>query len=319
MKPPIRAVALLLFAMAAAGLLWLAWRPRSEDVDRLSGYVEGDALYLSAPVAGPVEKVSVAEGQRVAAGAALFALDPRQVAAQTRQRRSETAQAEEQARAAQAAHAQARANVDAARALALDARRVADRYARMKAADPGTVATQDLERAEANARASAAQLQAAEAQAANAAAQLEAARARIVQGQAATAEVDVRAEQLAPRAPSAGRIEAVFFQPGEWAAANQPVVSLLPDSRVKLRFFAPERSAALYRPGKVVRFSCDACGGERRATISYLSPRPEFTPPVIYARKARDRLVFMVEARPENPADLAPGTPVDVTPLERGR
>ena len=45
--------------------------------------------------------------------------------------------------------------------------------------------------------------------------------------------------------------------------------------------------------------------------------RPEFTPPVIYSREARDRLVYLVEARPS--VRLNPGLPVDVTPLGPGR
>jgi HlyD family secretion protein len=44
-----------------------------------------------------------------------------------------------------------------------------------------------------------------------------------------------------------------------------------------------------------------------------VSPRPEFTPPVIYSREARDRLVYLIEARPS--ARLNPGQPVDVSPL----
>jgi HlyD family secretion protein len=41
----------------------------------------------------------------------------------------------------------------------------------------------------------------------------------------------------------------------------------------------------------------------------------EFTPPIIYSRDSRDRLVFMVEAYPKRPAGLQPGLPVDVEPL----
>ena len=61
----------------------------------------------------------------------------------------------------------------------------------------------------------------------------------------------------------------------------------------------PERAVAAYRPGRPVRFRCDGCADGLAATITYVSPRPEFTPPIIYSREARDRLVFMVEARPD--------------------
>ncbi|HKR89497.1 MAG TPA: HlyD family secretion protein, partial [Phenylobacterium sp.] len=117
-----------------------------------------------------------------------------------------------------------------------------------------------------------------------------------------------------PRAPSPARVEDVYFQAGEWASANQAILSLLPDDRIWVRFFVPERQLAAYRLGGVVRFSCDGCAAGMTAKISYISPRPEFTPPVIYSREARDRLVYLVEARPS--ARLNPGQPVDVEALE---
>src|SRR3546814_6358834 len=109
---------------------------------------------------------------------------------------------------------------------------------------------------------------------------------------------------MAPVAPAAARVEDVFFQRGEWASANQPVVALIPDDRVYVHFFVPETEVAAYKPGQKVGFSCDGCPDDLSATIVYVSPRPEFTPPVIYSREARDRLVFMVEARPANGARL---------------
>ena len=132
------------------------------------------------------------------------------------------------------------------------------------------------------------------------------------------AEAASRLADLSPRAPAAGRIERVFYQPGDWAAANQPVVALLPEGRIKVRFFVPETALPLYRPGRTVRFSCDGCASGLTAVVAYVSPRPQFTPPVIYSRKTRDRLVFLVEARPARPAGLSPGQPVDVAPLAGG-
>ena len=51
------------------------------------------------------------------------------------------------------------------------------------------------------------------------------------------------------------------------------------------------------------------------ASINYLSPRPEYTPPILYNRANRAKLVFMVEAvfDPAIARDLHPGQPVDVT------
>jgi HlyD family secretion protein len=51
-----------------------------------------------------------------------------------------------------------------------------------------------------------------------------------------------------------------------------------------------------------------------RGRVSFISPRAEFTPPVIYSRENRAKLVFLVEAvfDPETAARLHPGQPVDV-------
>jgi HlyD family secretion protein len=84
---------------------------------------------------------------------------------------------------------------------------------------------------------------------------------------------------------------------------------------VKVRFYVPEKEVARYVPGRSVHFSCDGCGGSLTAVIRFVSPRPEFTPPVIFSRDSRDRLVFLVEAYPARPANLQPGLPVDVEPL----
>ena len=104
----------------------------------------------------------------------------------------------------------------------------------------------------------------------------------------------------------------MFFQKGEWAVANQPILALLPDDRIRIRFFAPEQTLSAYAIGRKVRFGCDGCAGGMTATITYVSPRPEFTPPIIYSRQARDRLVYLIEAQPS--VRLNPGQPVDVAP-----
>jgi HlyD family secretion protein len=117
-----------------------------------------------------------------------------------------------------------------------------------------------------------------------------------------------------PVAPDDALVENTFFNVGEWVPAGTPVVSLLPASRVKLRFFVPEQSLAAYKPGRVVHFACDGCAKGLTARIAYVSPRAEFTPPVIYSRETRDRLVYLVEAQPS--VRLNPGLPVDVEPLK---
>ncbi|MEZ6029009.1 MAG: HlyD family efflux transporter periplasmic adaptor subunit [Hyphomonadaceae bacterium] len=145
--------------------------------------------------------------------------------------------------------------------------------------------------------------------------QIAAADERVRQAEAAVEGARAQLDDQAQTAPVAGRIEEVFFQPGEWTPANQPVLSLIPDDRVRIRFFAPEAEVANYAVGREVAFACDSCPQGLRARINYVSPRPEFTPPVIYSRESRDRMVFMIEATPLGDAKLTPGLPVDVAPL----
>jgi HlyD family secretion protein len=110
-----------------------------------------------------------------------------------------------------------------------------------------------------------------------------------------------------------GRIEEVFYQPGELVPAGQAVVSLLPDDARKILFFVPEPERASVQPGQRVALSCDGCADGLEAVIASIATEAEFTPPVIYSKESRAKLVYRVEARPEGPAQqLNPGQPVDV-------
>ena len=68
------------------------------------------------------------------------------------------------------------------------------------------------------------------------------------------------------------------------------------------------------RPGASASVRCDGCEGPIDVRIDFVAPQAEFTPPVIYSRENRTKLVFLVEARPSSATDrLKPGLPVEVT------
>jgi HlyD family secretion protein len=325
MKPQRLIVAIL----AGLALLFLVWRlvaAQFAPTPTLSGYVEGEPLYLSAATAGTVKVMAVRRGQRVAANMRLFLIEPDQQVAQNAQAAAELAAARAQAADARLGQRPAELGIleadrDAAQAAAREARIQLTRaetlvrrgiYARMRLDEArATYDSAAARLAAARRRIEAAELGAREGQ-------VRAADARVAQASARLSETGSRLHTLSPIAPGAGRIEEIFFQRGEWAPANQPVVSLILDERVTVRFFVPERAVAAYRPGVRIAFRCDGCPAGLTATITYVSPRPEFTPPIIYSREARDRLVFMVEARPGNGAALVPGLPVDVYPIGDG-
>ncbi len=318
MNPRLRPVLAVLAVLTVAVLVWMAWSPRWADADVLSGYVEGDDLYLSSPVAGTVTAVKVVKGQRVEAGDPLFAMDPATLSAQEGQAQARLDQTTAQIGAAEAQATQAEAAAAAARAVEANARSDYQRLAALQKSNPAATSAREVDQAKAAADSASAQRLAADKAAAAARVQAEAAKAGAAQAGQGLKEAGVRLGQLSKSAPAAGRVEDVFYQQGEWAGPNQPIVSLLPDGQVKLRFFVPEKTMDRYRPGQTVRFSCDGCAKDLTAKISYVSPRAEFTPPVIYSRKTRDKLVFMVEAIPNDPAGLQPGLPVDVKRLAKG-
>jgi HlyD family secretion protein len=305
---------ILAVVVGAGAIAWLVLGGSSHR-RTLSGYIEAEELYLAAPMAGTIASISAVEGQRVAAGQPLFRIDPATLAAQGQQAEANVTAARTQIASAEAQAQQAEADVAAAAADSTKAQQDLARLLSVKRDDSAAVANKDLDAAraalnQANARVAAAQ-KTAEARRA----QVAASRAQTVEAQGGQREVAIRVNQLSPAAPSRALVEDVFFQPGEWVNANQPVVALIPDNKVKVRFYVPEAEVARYRPGRTIRFACDACAPGLSARIAYVSPRPEFTPPVIFSRDSRDRLVFMVEAYPTAPTRLMPGLPVDVEPL----
>jgi HlyD family secretion protein len=114
------------------------------------------------------------------------------------------------------------------------------------------------------------------------------------------------------RAPLAGRVEQIYRRPGEFAPAGQPVIALLAPENIKLRFFAPQNMLAKLKLGQTVRISCDGCAKPIDARISFIASEPQFTPPVIYSIEQRDKLVYLVEAKPVGAQSLRPGQPIDV-------
>ena len=113
--------------------------------------------------------------------------------------------------------------------------------------------------------------------------------------------------------PGDGTIEQIYYRPGETVPAGRPVVALLPPGNLKIRFFAPQAVLPELKYGDVVGVSCDGCDKGLTAKISFIARSAEFTPPVIYSQEERAKLVFLIEARPEQPEKFRVGQPVTVT------
>jgi HlyD family secretion protein len=158
------------------------------------------------------------------------------------------------------------------------------------------------------------------------AADLETARLGARPDRIAAAEADVRALEAAlakaewdlsqkrQSAPQSGTVFDTLYREGEWVAAGRPVVALLPPPSMKLRVYVPETRLASIHVGDPLQVFVDGAAGPFAGKVSFISPRAEYTPPVIYSRENRSKFVFLVEARFDAAAaaQLHPGQPVDV-------
>jgi HlyD family secretion protein len=130
---------------------------------------------------------------------------------------------------------------------------------------------------------------------------------------AALAQAKIGLDRRTLRAPAAGLVEETFYEPGELVAAGQAVVSLLPDANRKIRFFLPEPLLAGVKVGSRVAVSCDGCAKDLAGEVTFVATEAEFTPPVLYSRGNREKLVYRVDAKPlGDAAALKVGQPVDV-------
>ena len=148
------------------------------------------------------------------------------------------------------------------------------------------------------------------------------ARTHIIREQAArvqASEADIRKlqwelSQKTGFAPVTGLVFDTFFRKGEFVPAGQAVLAMLAPQNIYLIFFVPEPLLSSIKIGQQVTCDCDGCK-KQSATIYYISPNEEDTPPVIFTKESRKKLVYRVEARiPINKApNFHPGQPVDVT------
>jgi HlyD family secretion protein len=286
------------------------------------GYAEGEYVRVAAPFSGTLEVLSVKRGAQVKAGDPLFALEQENEAAARREARERLQNAEAQLadlrksrrpseiEAVQAQLAQAEAAVQFSRVQLRRAEElVAQSFVPKDRVDEARANyDRDVQRvAELKAMLATARLAARPDE-------IRAAEHSVGAAKAALAQAEWKLDQKSVKAPVAGLVQDTYFVRGEWVNANQPVVSLLPPENIKLRFFVEEGRLGAIRVGQKLAVSCDGCAGPVAAEVSFISPQAEFTPPVIYSRQERAKLVFLIEARPA-PADavkLHPGQPVEV-------
>jgi len=113
---------------------------------------------------------------------------------------------------------------------------------------------------------------------------------------------------------SKGIVFDVFFRSGEFVPAGRPIVSILYPENVHIVFYIPEKNLSKIKLGQIVSFKFDGSNKIFSAKISYISEKAEYTPPVIYSKESRSKLVFKIYAKPtiETAKILHVGQPIDI-------
>jgi HlyD family secretion protein len=286
------------------------------------GYVEGEYVYVASPLGGALTNLAVARGDEVKSGQLLFALERESEASAMRQAKKNLAQAQSQwddlvkgkrpteiaSLEAQLQQAQANLKLSAAQLARREqlggaevvSKEELDQSRAQNAADQAQVdqLASDLETAGLGGREDA----------------IHAAQAQAESQQAALDKAKWSFDQKQQFAPANAFVQDTLYRQGEWVAAGNPVVVLLPPENLKVRFFVPQGVLPKIKTGETVNVSFDGGTHPYSATVSYIATQVEFTPPVIYNRENRAKLVFMIEAKfsPADAPELRPGQPVDV-------
>jgi len=291
--------------------------------DLVQGYVEGEYVYVASPYGGALATLSVRRGMQVNTGDPLFALE--QVSEKAA--RDETERKLNQARAnledrrkgkRPSEIASLRAQLQQAQAaLQLSLREVARQEG--LASVPGAAVEVEVDRARSardqnRQRVSQLEAELNTALLGSRTDQIVAAEAEVRAKEAALAKAEWDLAQKRQVAPKTGFVFDTLYREGEWVPAGRPVVVLLPPDHIKVRAFVSQPKLGSIKLGDPVHVTVDGVQGSIQGKISYISPKAEYTPPMLYSQGSRDKLVFMVEVLFDQVAvtNLHPGQPVDV-------
>ena len=286
------------------------------------GYIEGEYVYIAAPLGGALTHLAVARGDSVKTGQLLFELERQSETAAQAQAEKNLAQAQAQLddltkgkrpteiASLEAQLAQAGANLK----LSTD-----ELARRERLGGDAVISKEELDQSHAQNDASQAQVNQFTADLATAKLggrddAIRAAQAAVESQRAARDKAQWAFDQKRQFAPAGAVVHDTLYRQGEFVAAGSPVAVLLPPENLKVRFFVPQEKLAQVKVGGVVTVKPDGATHPFKATVNYIATQAEYTPPVIYSRETRAELVFMIEAKfsPADAAELRPGQPVDV-------
>jgi HlyD family secretion protein len=319
----LHALSHVLLLALVAGLAMIVSGCNRQPANAYQGYVEGKFVYVASPQAGRLTHLAVSRGETIAVSHPLFNLDNEPEAAAARQ--AEQLVRVSQARLADLQTGKRPPEIDVTRAQLMQALAekqksvdILKSYESQYAA--GGVSLTDLITARTAVETNTAMVRQIESQLVVAELpardqQIKAQAEQVAADRAALEQATWKLQQKAIVSPRDGLVFDTLYREGEWVAAGNPVVQVLPPENLELRFFVPETLVGKLKLGQGVSVHCDGCSSEVPAKIAFISTQCEYTPPVIYSNENRSKLVFMVIAKPplDKAAALHPGQPLEVT------
>ena len=315
---------MFLYLGAAVALLCLivGCNRTPAESNMVQGYVEGEFVYIAAPLPGRLETLFVQRGAQVKGGDPLFELEDVQekatrdeVKLRLAQIRAQLADVKKGKRPAEIESGVAQLKL-ARVALQFSEKELArqERLLSAKAVPAQEVDRLRSQRDQERQRVAQLEAELVTAKLGSRGDQIAAATASMRGAEAALTRSEWDLAQKRQTAPAAGLVFDTLYRKGEWIAAGRPAVVLLPPQNIKVRTFVPQPLMAAIRLGDKVRVTVDGMPAPLVGTVRFVSPQAEFTPPVIYSKENRQKLVYMVEVGfdQETAARLHPGQPVDV-------
>jgi multidrug resistance efflux pump len=271
--------------LIAVSLLWYLLADRFTPYTQ-QARVQAYVIPVAAEVSGRVTRVLVRNNQEVKAGDVLFEVDPEHYRIALDRARADLDTTRRQIGAGTAGIDSALASLRAAMANEVKARQDSDRLERLYREDEGTISLRRLEIARATHEQAVSQVAAARAEVQRAREQqggseAENAQLRSAAGAVEKAELDYANATV--RARSAGLITDLRTDTGQFAAAGNPVMTLIAIHDVWVSADMTENNLGHLEPGTPVRIALDALPGEvfkgRVRSIGYGVSVGQPTPP----------------------------------------
>jgi len=271
------------------------------EAPRLQGYVEGEYVYVSAPLGGALQTLSVQRGAQVVPGAPLFVLENglEKAAQDEAERRLNQARAqlEDVKKGLRPAEVESiEAQLKQARIAASFSEKEFTREQDLSKTGANT--TQELDRArsafdEDRQRVAQLEAQLIYSQLGARADQVSAAEANVKRSTPPSPKRPgrFRKNSKAPHRPASSLTP---FIARRWVAAGRPVVALLPAQNRKVRTFVPNFSWVQFRWAKPFESASTAWPRRSMEGQLYL-PSGRVHSSGYYSRESREKLVFMVE------------------------